>query len=53
MLRIELDDLMQYDAQLVTRAEENAQRYVKLFEKAADELLKDMDATVDVSSSVR
>ena len=40
VLRIELDDLQQFDGGLVERVEKNAQREVRLFEEAADDLFE-------------
>lgn len=49
VFRVELDDVMQFDDQLVLRIEENAQRYVRLFEAAADDLLDTIEPTVDIT----
>ena len=48
LLKVELDDLQTFDDEVAGRACANAQRYIKLFEKAADDLLKTIRPTKDI-----
>jgi len=49
LLRIELEDLNESNPELVSRVCRNAQRYIRLIERAADDILAGMEPTVDLS----